>query len=402
MKVEILRGKAHIGGNIIKVIEDATAILLDCGALLPEIGQPKREDDFDINRTGHVDAIFLSHHHGDHSGLIDKLPQEAELYASIETINYMNTLDRYLGRSLRTAGRKVHGLFDGEAATVGSLSVTAYFVEHSAEGAAMFLVEGSGKRLLYTGDYKFAEGFGISGVDLLITEGTLLTRDSQAFSDEAAVEGALRKVMEDTKGRVFILQSSANLPRIRSVLAAHNSVSSPKRPLMQDVFLKYSLEQTGHEEMAAPYAFVWNGFDNWGDRAYDRIVLQYRDGNAATSRKRIADFHNAVVFIRPTMLDMLQKLIDGGMDISNDALVFSMWRGYEKEPQTAALVDLFRAHGVQPFYIHTSGHADREHLKALIASVSPRRLVCVHSEDAVAITQVSGSTEVVSDATLLL
>ena len=83
----------------------------------------------------------------------------------------------------------------------------------------------------------------------------MLTRDAQAYADEEAVEGALKRVMRETKGRVFVLQSSANLPRIHSVVNARNAARF--RPLMQDVFLKYTLEETGHGDLAAPYAFVW-------------------------------------------------------------------------------------------------------------------------------------------------
>ena len=154
MKIEVLRGKEHIGGTIIKVTEGETSILLDCGTMLPEIGQPKKEDNFDMESIGRINAVFLSHHHGDHCGLIDKLPDEVDLYASVETVNYMNTLDMYLGRPLRLSKRNVYAMFDSESIKIGKLSVTAFHVEHSAEGAVMFLVEGGGKRLLYTGDFK--------------------------------------------------------------------------------------------------------------------------------------------------------------------------------------------------------------------------------------------------------
>ncbi len=400
MKVEILRGKEHIGGNIIKVMEGETSILLDCGAMLPEVGQPKQEDNFDLSKIGHVDALFLSHHHGDHAGLLDRLPVEVALFASTETINYMNTLDMYLDRPLRTAGRAVHALFDGEETAVGSLRVKAFSVEHSAEGAVGFLVDGGGKRLLYTGDFKNKPGFGANHVDLLITEGTMLTRDAQAYPDEDAVEFAMRRVMRETRGRIFVLQSSANLPRIRSVVNARNIVST--RPLMQDVYLKFALEQTGHEELAAPYAFVWNGFDKDGKCAYDRITSHYCDITAATSCKRITDFCNGIVFIRPTMLKMLTKLIEDGMDISEDAFIFSMWRGYEKDPQVAALVERFKSHGVEPQYIHTSGHADRQHLKEFIDDIHPARLACVHSEDSESICELAGDIPVESGTCIVL
>lgn len=391
MIVEILRGKEHIGGSILKITQGQTAILLDCGAMLPEVGQPATEDNFDLSRIGTVEAVFLTHHHGDHSGLLDKLPPEAALYASVETVNTMNTLDLYLDRPLRTAGRAVHGLFDGETAQVGELCVTAFAVEHSAEGAVMFLVEGGGKRLLYTGDYKNAEGIAPEGVDLLITEGTMLTRDGQRFPDEAAVETELRRVMRQTKGRVFILQSCTNLPRVQSVVAACKGTS---RALMQDVFMRFSLEQNDHQALTARYGFVWNPFDQQGERFYDKLMRRYFWQKAAASCKHIADYPRAVVFIRSTMVHKLREMIKEGMNITNDAFVFSMWRGYEKEPRTTALVELFRANGVQPQYIHTSGHADRQHIRALIDVVKPKRICCIHSEDADGIAALAGEIEV--------
>lgn len=394
MQIDILRGKEHIGGNIIMVTEGGTSILLDCGAMLPEVGHPKKEDGFDLARIGKVDAVFLSHHHGDHAGLLEKLPQAADLYTAPETVAFMDQLDRFLGRPLRTGERNVHILRDREPIELGSLQITPIAVEHSAEGAVMFIVQGGGKRLLYTGDFKTAENLHTEGIDLLITEGTMLTRDSQAYPNEAAVERVLARVMAETKGRVFVMQSSANLPRIRSVVNARNVVSF--RPLMQDVFLKYALEETGHQDLAAPYAFVWVPFSEDVEKPYDRIVKRYCADQLATSYKKIAQFSRAVVFLRPTMLNTLKKLIDQGMDISKDALIFSMWRGYEKERQTAALTELFVRYGVKPQYIHTSGHADKKHILKLIRNVNPSKIACIHSEDTGRIAEIAGGIPVES------
>lgn|GEM_PF-2131867 len=388
MLVEILRGKDHIGGNIIRIALGETAVLLNCGALLPEIGGKAKEDDFDMARIGKVDAVFLTHHHGDHAGLLDRLPPSVKLYTSPETAVFMDAMDEFLGRPLRTAARETHILREGTAVSAGGMEVLPIRVEHSADGAMMFLVRGGGKALLYTGDFKVAADVPVDGIDLLICEGTMLTRDGQAYADEEAVERALREVMEKTSGRVFVLQSSANFPRVRSVMRAAGD-----RPVLQDIFMKFLMERTGNGDLAAPYGFVWIPFE-FPDRAYDRIARQYLSELKAVSYKKIAQFPNAVVFLRPTMADMLKILAKKGTRIYRDALVFSMWRGYEKEPQTAALLEFFQSSGVTPRYIHTSGHADRGQIQKLIQNVRPKRIACVHSEDASLIAGLAGGIPV--------
>ncbi|MBE5784445.1 MAG: MBL fold metallo-hydrolase [Clostridiales bacterium] len=414
MKIEILRGKEHIGGNIIKITAGETVILLDCGAMLPKIGEEKREDDFDISSIGRVDAVFLSHHHGDHSGLIEKLPKETALYASPETVGFMDHCDLYLGKNLRTGKRAVHGLFDNERVQVGSLFVTPFRAKHSAEGAMMFLVEGEGKRILYTGDFKESDLYA-GKLDLLITEGTMLTRDGGPYRDEDDVEAALRRLMRKTQGRIFVLTSSANIGRIRSVIGARNAVCPDRigypylsgegetpRPIMQDVFLKYTLENTGHSDLAAPYAFISHKFDTAADQAYDRIAKHYCDTGTAASCRRIAAFSRAVVFIRASMTSMLQRLMEGGMDVSEDVLVFSMWRGYEEDNVVKRLVDLFKDRGAKIEYVHSGGHAERETLRAFIENCRPKNVVCIHSENAENIRSIAGEARVLEESVIEL
>lgn len=390
MQVDILRGKEHIGGNIIKVTDGETAILLDCGAMLPEIDQPKVEDTFDLSRIGKVAAIFLSHHHGDHAGLLEKLPPEVDLFTSAETKTFMDLVDTFLGKPLRTIRRNIHILSDKQSVKVGSFEVTPVGVKHSAEGSIMFIVRSGGKGLLYTGDYKTTEGFKTSGIDLMITEGTMLTRNGQAYPDEKAVEIALKRVMTETKGRIFVLQSSANIQRIHSIVNANAS----SRPLMQDVFLRYILDGLGHTELTSRYAFVWLPFSKEKGENYDHIADTYCKSGKACSYKKIKKLTQAIVFFRSSMLRMLKSLIDNGMNISNDALIFSIWRGYEKDPKTAALLKLFAEHGVLPQYIHTSGHADKRQIQELIQNVNPARIACVHSEDASMISEIVGNIPV--------
>lgn len=383
LKLSIIRGKKHIGGNIIKVEQNGNAILLDCGAMLPEPNAPTA-DDFNIDSVGgNVKAVFLTHHHGDHSGLIGKLPPEVKLFATKPTLDFMQAVDNYLDKPFRIGERETITLEPGKTAELCGFAVTPIAAQHSAEGAAMLVVEAGGKRLVYTGDYKTAPDYDFGNIDLLITEGTMLTRSGQKYADEAAVEAELRSLMASTKGRVFVLCSSGNVQRICSVMAAKGN-----RLVLQDVFLKYILETMGHEELAALYGFVLMGSCKGGDN-YKRIIADYKAKNQLSATNSISApiFKNAVVFVRASMAEMLKNLIDDGMDVSNDVLVYSQWKGYEAEDNTKALLNLFKKE--QIVYLHTSGHGDKEHIAELIGAVNPKAVACVHSENAKAIAGIA-------------
>ena len=70
------------------------------------------------------------------------------------------------------------------------LKVSFYIGDHSSYNSVMYLIEGEGKKILHTGDfrmhgrrrYAFLKSLNkIGKVDLLITEGTTLTRGNNRF-----------------------------------------------------------------------------------------------------------------------------------------------------------------------------------------------------------------------------
>lgn len=376
----IIRGVGQIGGNIIGIAESDTRILLDCGALLPEVGAEPQPDPFDINTLGMPDAVFLSHHHGDHTGLIDRLPKDIPVYASMGTIAVLNAVGDFVGKP----GRPLTPFHAGSPVKIGALTVTPIPVEHSAHDSMMLLVEGSGQRLLYTGDYKSVpkalESHLDQPIDVLITEGTMLTRGVQAYPDEAAVQRSLEDVLRGTQGRVFVLQSTANIARIRSVLAARDAVC-PVRPIMQDIFMKYLLNAIGEEELVNKYAYLSFHMDE--HRTAPGAMSYFKELNEkceVTGYKPFYELPDAIVFIRPSMLPMLQKLRSSGICFQNSALIFSMWKGYINDPKCAALLSFFADEGVEPQFIHSSGHAEADKIKRLVELVHGKDTILVHSE----------------------
>ncbi len=74
MKILIHRGTKEIGGTIIELYTDNTRILLDIGLPLAADSKP-----VDI-KVLKPDAVFISHPHQDHFGLISELGDDVPVY----------------------------------------------------------------------------------------------------------------------------------------------------------------------------------------------------------------------------------------------------------------------------------------------------------------------------------
>ena len=67
-------------------------------------------------------------------------------------------------------------------------------------------------------------------------------------------------------------------------------------------------------------------------------------------------------------------IVPSGQDTFN----FSMWKGYLETPYYAEPMEWCRSHGAAIAYIHTSGHASPDDLRAFAASIAPKAIVPVH------------------------
>ncbi|SDS20921.1 MBL fold metallo-hydrolase [Microlunatus soli] len=130
-------------------------------------------------------AIFLSHPHIDHDGMLGFVRAELSCHAHPETVE----LHRALAISgLGPVGRPVtlQPTPPGTAITVGDIVVEPIEVDHDVPGACGFLISTPDGRIGYTGDFNLHRNGGrrtsafaerIRGVDALITETTLLSFD---------------------------------------------------------------------------------------------------------------------------------------------------------------------------------------------------------------------------------
>lgn len=193
MKINIIRGRNQIGGNIVEITTEKTIILLDVGLELDDEKNkvlPNVEGLFDYKG---YDAIFISHYHGDHLGLAYHTHKDIPVYMGEKSAKIIWASDAYK----RVPSISPRGFLEHRGKIViGDITVTPYLCDHSAFDSYMLLCEADGERILYTGDfrgngrkpYEWLLSELPNKVDKLICEGTTLSREGYVAVDERELE----------------------------------------------------------------------------------------------------------------------------------------------------------------------------------------------------------------------
>lgn len=387
MYVTVHRGVRQIGGNLIEIGTDQTRLLFDAGANLPPLDGPKEQDSFELEGLTFgqpsFDWVFLSHHHNDHCGLLEKLLPEIPVFAGAETKRILEVIADFTGRPRPEIN---FGFRDGRSVQLDDIRVTPIGVEHSARDAYMFLVQADGKNVLYTGDFRASEQavsavrglLGGDRLDLLITEGTNIRPGKQErageLRGEAWIEQRAAERMRLCQGTVFVLCSSANEDRIQAVSAA---AEQSGRRVCEDLF--QSAIRGGAGE--GVQRFVANAVreDSRARPYFDRLYRQKALVGAETLAKLPGE---KVIFVRTSMLPFLKKYMDARPPEAEKRplLFYSMWRGYKQTAAARRVLDFCQERGIAVEDLHASGHADRETVRALIDGLRPAALLSIHCE----------------------
>ena len=124
-------------GNATLVQHRETTLLVDNGFSLRKFMQ--RLDRFEIE-VDSIDAVLLTHEHGDHSGGVERL-----------CANYAIPLWTAVGtaRAILAPGFEYHRLVAGQAITIGQIEVLPVTVPHDANEPLQFIFHqiDNGKRL---------------------------------------------------------------------------------------------------------------------------------------------------------------------------------------------------------------------------------------------------------------
>ena len=391
MQITIHRA-TQIGGQIIRISTAQASIIIDLGHNLPSHAEDKDVYDNDCaiaKITEGCSAILYTHYHGDHIGLFhhvpDNIPQYigevakqvvCRKYKQLCFLRDLSLQQKY--RHALTIASGMHTFHENQILHFGDISVTPYFVSHSAYDAYMFLIEAEGKRILHTGDFR-GHGYLSKGllptiqkfigqVDVLIIEGTMLARKDETILTERVLSQKAAELMKEHK-YVFVHCSSTDMERLASFKNAARSMF-PKRPLLADEFQKDILALYSETAGKKSACFDFGKIYTYSEKNSKLKAWMLKEGFTMFIRAS-ASFNKLLDSIFP-ILPMEEKPL----------LIYSMWNGYinrndTKNEEYVKLQKRF-ANVVQ---LHTSGHATIDVLRNICKQVNPRLAILpVHKE----------------------
>ena len=244
-KVEILQGH-QIGGCITIISTEQMKLVIDFGESLPGTDNVSNVD-FDWQNEN-VSGVFFTHYHGDHIGRMEEIPEDIPIYMGEVTYKVMLNIYQALSRHDDNMAKKAEWLRNrkniffiqpDKEERIGDMIVTPYSVDHSAFDSYMFLVHAYDEYILHTGDYrdhghrgyvkgrniplaviqKYITRYGRRKINMLITEGTTLTRSGLSRYTEKDMLRDADAFFRENK-YIFLKISSTNVDSLASFAVA--------------------------------------------------------------------------------------------------------------------------------------------------------------------------------------
>ena len=409
MKLTIYRGTQEIGGSCVELKSQNTRLIVDLG--IPLVNKDKKPFDVKIlqgksieelkeigvlpNINGlyrddskGIDAVFISHSHLDHYGLLQYVHPEIPIYMSEGAKELIKISDIFTPN--KTGALNIQIFPKAKKVKVGEFEITAYLVDHSAFDALAFLIESEDKRLFYSGDFR---GHGRKNtlfkkivsrpprnIDCLLMEGSMIGRTRQVYKDETSVQRGMEEVLRNRDNISFLFASSQNIDRIVSAYKACRRTDSI---FVIDIYTAFILHSLGKSTKSIPQ-FNWKNirvkfFKYHADRLAEKGAkkLLYLFNSRKIEMEEIdAKKDKILMLLRDNSL--FPKAVDHIHDIKGAAIIYSMWEGY--------LTDAFKQYcaqkGIGIKQIHTSGHATVDKLKRFAEALNPKMLIPIHTFEA--------------------
>lgn len=382
----IHRGTQEIGGSAVEINNGTKKLLFDFGVPLESmVKKDWKAEDYKLSISGlyrddepKFNAVFLTHAHPDHYGLMQLINPEIPIYVSKITYDVLTKITPLLPKQ-STNKLNLHVIDD--VIDFGNIKVKAHRVDHSIAGACAYEIEADGKTIVYSGDIRFhgraswqSSTFKrkIKNPDYLIMEGTTLGRTEQDIVKETDLEEDFVRIFKGDK-LPLVQFSPQNIDRLITVYRACKRTG---KTLVIDAYTAFVLEVYSQLSNSIPQ-FNWENImvnfarSSINDKLAEDNTL-YRYKNKKIRIEKIVSTPEKYVIKGNGSIN---KQIFDAMNHDKLEIVFSMWRGYLDRPNQ---FDEYKDIKLTP--LHTSGHAYIEDLQKLVDTMQPKNLIPIHTE----------------------
>jgi ribonuclease J len=272
--------------------------------------------------------------------------------------------------------------------------VIPHLVDHSSFSSFAFEIEGAGKRLFYSGDFREHGHIGKAldilyekvapGVDVLLMEGTMLGRSEGGVQSEEELSLAATEICDQSEKAVLVYQAGQNISRAVSFYKAARRTG---RLFVLDVYMAHVMKELAHcpggEKLPWPGHPGFRDVRVWYPRYLtnrlfrsnrDEIPLAFRK-HKLTKEEMASDLGKVMLFARPAMQGDIRRI----QGIEGSTLVYSLWEGYKAKDGTRQFLEELEGMGIAIETLHTSGHADLPALRRMVDTLDPKRTIPIHT-----------------------
>ncbi len=386
IKITPLGGLGEIGGNMMVMETNTSAIIIDVGMSFPDDemhGVDILVPDFSYLRSikNKIKGIVITHAHEDHIGALPYLFKNQDLqfpiYATPLPLGMIaNKFDEH-----KISKKFFRPVEKRKIYKIGDFDIEWIHITHSIIDASSLAITTEAGTIIHTGDFKIdhtpIDGlpadlhrfayYGDKGVLCLLSDSTNSYNPGFTRS-ESSVGPTFDTIFSKAKGRVIMSTFSSNIHRV------YQAITHGVKYGRKVAVIGRSMEKNLNTAMELGYINLDNKIfidAHEVNRYNDKDVLIVTTGSQGESMSalfRMATNEHRHIKIKPTdQIIISAKAIPG-----NEASVSKVLNYLYKSGADVAYKDFSE--------IHVSGHAAQEEQKLMIRLVKPKFFLPVHGE----------------------
>ncbi|MBO7674478.1 MAG: ribonuclease J [Atopobiaceae bacterium] len=386
LRIIPLGGLDGIGKNMTVFEYGSDMVLVDAGLMFPDdeqlgIDLVLPDYTYVLENEDKLRGIIITHGHEDHTGALPYLLMD--LQPKVPIFSTKLTLGLIEGKLAehRIRSPRFKEVSDGMQLTLGAFRISFFAMTHSIPAALGVCMETPAGTVLHTGDFKLDQTpidgktpnyqainqFAAQGVDLLLSDSTNAANPGFTPS-EAAVGPALRHIIKNAPGRVFVASFASHIHRLQQVcdasVAVGRKVVVTGRSMVTNTRIARELGYLHIKDEDIIDAYEVDDIPD------DKIVVLCTgsQGEPLSALSRMANGEHK-------SLSITEK----------DTVIISATPVPGNEKSVAGIVNALSKIGCAIYdknqsLVHVSGHGSQEELKLMLAMVKPTYFMPVHGE----------------------